>query len=320
MCAGFYIYYGYIFCRAVKGINTHIIIFRFTFVKQNAIISLVMKTSLKFLKRISVAIFGLFIAALGEFCMVKPNVGTGAWQTLNDGVAVVFKKILPENIALKLNIDYGWSSIFVAFIVIAADLSLKEKIGLGTVLDALIYGLAYKLYDLFIPITDNISYPVRIAILCAGMFIENVGQYFYIGTGLSCGPRDLFVIAVGKRLKKLPIGAVTLIVNIVVLILGYLFGATVGIGTIIACFGCGLSMHLTFKILKFEPRNVKNESAVESIKNLISGIKAEKELKLKTAENSVNAAGFNTDGESLNGANSTTENNVTQKTGQTKNV
>lgn len=272
-----------------------------------------MKTSLKFLKRISVAVFGLFIAALGEFFMVKPNVGTGAWQTLNDGISVIFKKILPENIALKLNIDYGWSSIFVAFIVIVADLLLKEKIGLGTILDALIYGLAYKLYDLFIPITDSISYPARIAILCAGMFIENIGQYFYIGTGLSCGPRDLFVIAVGKRMKKVPIGAVTLMVNVVVLVLGYLFGATIGIGTIIACFGCGLSMHITFKILKFEPRNVKNESAAETIKNLVAGIKTEKENKARTSEKSVKPNDFNAT-ESIG------ENRLPDKKNQIKNV
>jgi len=95
-----------------------------------------------------------------------------------------------------------------------------------------------------------------------------VGQLIYISTGLGCGPRDSFVIGVGKRLSKWPIGLVQNGVLMVALLLGWLLGGPVGLGTLLSVVGLGATMQLVFRIAKFEPRKVQHENIFESFRKL----------------------------------------------------
>ena len=96
------------------------------------------------------------------------------------------------------------------------------------------------------------------------------GQYMYMITGLSCGPRDAFTVAIGKRCKKISIGTVNNVISAIVLAISWGMGATIGIGTVLSVFGMGMVMDLTFKLCRFEPRNVEHEDIITTAKILLT--------------------------------------------------
>lgn len=111
-----------------------------------------------------------------------------------------------------------------------------------------------------------------VAVLLAGTGSNMMSaSYFYIGAGLGCGPRDALMVAMGKKLKKFPIGLVRGILEGTVLLIGWLLGAKVGIGTVIAVFGIGTIMEYTFKILHFDVRNIKHEDFADTVKRIRGG-------------------------------------------------
>ena len=106
---------------------------------------------------------------------------------------------------------------------------------------------------------------------CRGQVVICLGSYFYIGAAMGCGPRDALMVAMGKRFSRLPIGLVRGILEGTVLLLGWLMGAKVGIGTIIAVFGIGTIMEYTFRILKFDVKGVRHENFADTVRRIRSG-------------------------------------------------
>jgi uncharacterized membrane protein YczE len=73
---------------------------------------------------------------------------------------------------------------------------------------------------------------------------------------------------VGKRLPKVPIGIVRGVIEGTVLLIGWLLGAKVGIGTVISVFGISFILEATFNILHFDVTNIEHESIVDTVRTL----------------------------------------------------
>ena len=133
-------------------------------------------------------------------------------------------------------LSYGAARIMISCVIVVIDLMMREKIGYGTILDAVLVGLFVDLYDKMgiVPAQSNV--PLGIAVMLAGLVIMSLGQFFYMSAGLSCGPRDAFLVGLGKRFPKLSIGVVNTIILSVVLCGGWMLGAPIGIGTVVATF------------------------------------------------------------------------------------
>ena len=190
---------------------------------------------------------------------IQANVGLAPWEAVSMGIFY------------KTGMLYGDIVVLTGVVIIVIDFLLKEKIGFGTVLNAIMIG---KVVDLcnwldFIPKMENFA--AGVAVLLAGQVVICVASYFYIGAGLGCGPRDALMVAMGKKLKKFPIGLVRGILEGTVLLIGWLLGAKVGIGTVIAVFGIGTIMEYTFKILHFDVRNIKHEDFADTVKRIRGG-------------------------------------------------
>lgn len=199
-------------------------------------------------------IFGLFLYALGSFLSIKANIGLAPWEAFSMGGSYL------------THISYGNIVVISGFVIIAIDFAFKEKIGFGTILNAILIG---KFVDLIqfaniVPLMSN--FWLGILMLLLGQVVICVGSYFYIGVSLGCGPRDALMVALGKRMPKVPIGAIRGLIEGTVLIIGWLLGAKVGMGTIIAVFGIGLILQFTFKLLRFDVKNIKHESVADTLK------------------------------------------------------
>lgn len=95
-----------------------------------------------------------------------------------------------------------------------------------------------------------------------------IGSYFYIGASMGCGPRDALMVALGKRMPNVPIGITRGLIEGTVLLIGWLLGAKVGIGTVISVFGISFILETTFKLLHFDVTNVDHESVVDTVRAL----------------------------------------------------
>ena len=74
------------------------------------------------------ATIGLIAFGIGLHFTIQANIGVFPWDVLNLGISK------------QTGIIYGNVSVMISLGVIAVDLLLKEKIGFGTIIDALIVG------------------------------------------------------------------------------------------------------------------------------------------------------------------------------------
>jgi len=213
------------------------------------------------IKRSLLASAGLMLFAFGYYLQIVANIGLSPWTALNDGLA------------LRLPITLGQASILVSVIIVVSDLLMKERIGLGTLLDTFVVGWGM---DLFVKL-DLIPYQTRflpgLLVLFVGTVAACVGQWFYMTAALSCGPRDAFLVALGKRLPRLSIGTVNILLCLTVAVIGYALGGQIGVGTLITLFGTGVVMDAVNKIVRFEPRNVVHEGLIETVSEFRKALK-----------------------------------------------
>ena len=141
-------------------------------------------------------IFGLFIFGFGLSMTVAADIGLAPWDVLAMGLSY------------HTPLTYGNALIVISIAVLSLVLLLREKIGFGTIFDALLVGVFVDFFSWTELIQTPDSVTASVVVFIAGMFIIAVGQYFYMSSEQGCGPRDTLLIGLGKRMKKVPIGVV----------------------------------------------------------------------------------------------------------------
>jgi len=142
--------------------------------------------------------------------------------------------------------------------ILLTDLALGEPIGIATVLDTLMVGPLFDVFDALLHLKAPERLLPGILVMSLGMILLAVGQRIYMPAQFSCGPRAALTVGVGKRLRKLPIGAVEGIIQVSACLAGWLLGGTVGIGTVWFALFNGVAMQGVFRLTKFEPREMNH--------------------------------------------------------------
>ena len=208
-----------------------------------------------FPRRLIALLWGLFLYAFGIVLCVQADIGCAPWDVLHMGLSD------------KIGITMGQVSIIVGAFVCLIDFLLHEKLGLGTLLNMLLVGVFMDLIFALkiIPIIERLW--IGILVMVAGLLVIALGSYFYIGSGFGAGPRDSLMVSL-KRRTRWPVGACRALVEGTALLLGYLLGGKVGIGTVIAVAGIGLCVQLVFQLFKFDPAGVKHETLAGTLARL----------------------------------------------------
>ena len=204
-------------------------------------------------------VLGLLVFSLGIHLTIRADLGVAPWDWLGMGIAN------------KTPLNYGLSMTLTSVIILLIDVLMKEKIGFGTVIDALLTGNFVQLFNDIDPFPATESVVFGILIILAGLALMAVGQYFYMSAAQCCGPRDSLLVGLGKRMKRLPIGAVQVLLWGAALLAGWLLGGPVGIGTVVSTFGSGIVMQAVFTAIRFEPRDVEHRGIFETIGKLREG-------------------------------------------------
>lgn len=196
----------------------------------------------------------LFVNGFGVYLTIHASIGAGPWDVLNLGISHT------------TGILYGTASILVSVTILLIDIVMKEPIGIAMFIDAVVVGKAVDFFDFIdiIPIPRNL--PLSILMMLVGLTIMGYTQYGYMKAALGCGPRDTLLVGLSKRLKKIPIGVVSIALLSLATLIGYLLGGPVGIGTIICAFGSGPIMQLAFITMKFKATEIKHQKLLDSVK------------------------------------------------------
>ncbi len=202
-------------------------------------------------------IAGLFIFAFGVHLTIFANIGLAPWDCLGMGISY------------HTPLNYGLSMTVMALIVLGIDLILGERVGFGTIIDALLTGNFVQFFNSFNPLPLNTDIWTGMLIMLVGFVFMALGMAVYMKSEQCCGPRDSLLVGLGKRMQKVPIGIVEIILWGMVLFAGWGLGGPVGIGTIISTFGAGLIMQLVYSLIHFEPRLLNHKSVTEVTRILI---------------------------------------------------
>lgn len=199
---------------------------------------------------------GLVVFSFGVHLTIYANIGLAPWDCLGMGIAG------------HTPLNYGISMTIMAVIVLLIDILLKEKIGFGTIIDALFTSNFVQAFNYLNKLPENRNLWLGIIIMLAGFVFMALGMWIYMSAEQCCGPRDSLLVGLGKRMPKVPIGIVEVILWAVVLLFGYILGGPIGIGTLISTFGAGLVMQFVYNIIRFEPRKLKHRDVLTVARSL----------------------------------------------------
>jgi len=169
-------------------------------------------------------LLGLIVFGLGIALMAQAGLGLGPWEAFHQGIARI------TGLAL------GTVSILVGVPVLALWWPLDERPGIGTILNVVLIGTATNVGIAVIP---EMSQPQpQLVMMLAGVLVIGIGSGLYLAADLGPGPRDGLMTGVHHRFGWSIRRARTLI-EVIVLVAGWLLGGTVGLGTVVFAFGIG---------------------------------------------------------------------------------
>ena len=178
-------------------------------------------------RRLPVLVGSLCLLGFAVALTVRADLGLGPWDVLHQGISD------------RIDVPIGTVGIGVGLIVLLAWIPLKERPGLGTVLNVLLIGASIDVCLWLLP--DDPSEPLRWVELLLGVLLFGPGVALYLGCGLGAGPRDGIMTAIVAKGPSIRI--VRTLMELTVLVVGYFLGGTVGIGTVLFAFTLGPNIH-----------------------------------------------------------------------------
>ncbi|MGY1552431.1 membrane protein YczE [Microbacterium sp. A588] len=168
-------------------------------------------------RRSAQLLIGLFLYGVGIAFMLRGEVGAAPWDVLSQGIA------------RHIPLTFGVITIFVSIVVLLFWLPLRQRYGIGTVLNALLVGPSADIGLLLIPTGQPLW--LRIGFFIIGLVVLSVATGLYIGAHFGPGPRDGLMTGLHAR-TGWPIWAVRTGLEVTVVLIGWSLGGNVGFGTL----------------------------------------------------------------------------------------
>ena len=174
---------------------------------------------------------------LGEGLLIVSNSGASPWS------------VLAQGISLNVNLSIGTITLIISITVLLFWIPLRQKPGIGTILNALIIAAMIDICIKFVPTPE--AYYSQLLLAFIAVLTVGLGGGIYLVSNLGAGPRDGLMVGLQKK-TNFPIAAVRAFLEISAVSIGWYLGGTVGPGTLLFAFGIGpavaLSLYLVGKI------------------------------------------------------------------------
>lgn len=189
------------------------------------------------LKTLIYLVLGLSLFAIGETLLITANQGVSPWT------------VLAQGISFQTNLSIGITTFIVSLVVLILWYPLKQKPGLGTILNIVLISIIIDLSTPILPYPKSFLFQIIQSIFA--VFLVGLGSGFYLTANLGPGPRDGLMTGL-QNLTNQPIALIRTIIEVFAVGIGFYLGGIVGIGTLLFAFGIGPMVSLgIFIVMKF---------------------------------------------------------------------
>jgi uncharacterized membrane protein YczE len=189
------------------------------------------------LKTLIYLVLGLSLFAIGETLLITANQGVSPWT------------VLAQGISFQTNLSIGITTFIVSLVVLILWYPLKQKPGLGTILNIVLISIIIDLSTPILPYPKSFLFQIIQSIVA--VFLVGLGSGFYLTANLGPGPRDGLMTGL-QNLTNQPIALIRTIIEVSAVGIGFYLGGIVGIGTLLFAFGIGPMVSLgIFIVIKF---------------------------------------------------------------------
>jgi len=181
-------------------------------------------------RRLSQLFAGLVLYGISMAFLVESSLGLDPWDVFHQGLSET------------TGISFGWVVILLGIPILLLWIPLRQRPGFGTVANLIVIGLVVDAALAVLP--TAVSWPARVTLLVAGIVLNAVASGMYIGSRFGPGPRDGLMTGLVSRFPRLSIRLVRTAIEVTVLVVGFILGGTVGIGTVAYALTIGPLVHI----------------------------------------------------------------------------
>ncbi|MFF1632775.1 YitT family protein [Leifsonia sp. NPDC058248] len=205
-----------------------------------------MNTGLLLTRRLVQLLVGLFLYGIAIAMMVRAGIGVSPWD------------VLAQGLSLKTGLPFGLITNLVGLVVLLFWIPLRQRPGLGTILNVLLIGPAAQLGLGIIPQQTELW--AQVLLFSGGLLLLAAATGLYIGPRMGPGPRDGLMTGLHGR-TGWPIWGVRTGIEVTVLIVGWLLGGNVGVGTLAFALLIGPLCTLTLPFFEIRlPRDAAKDA------------------------------------------------------------
>ena len=191
-------------------------------------------------RRIAQLLAGLFLYGFAIAMMVRAGIGVSPWDVLTQGVA------------LQTGIGFGWVTVIIGALVLLLWIPIRQKPGIGTVANVLLIGPSAEVGLAVLPAPPELW--AQVLLFAGGLAMLAVATGLYIGARFGPGPRDGLMTGIHRRWGW-RIWIVRTAIELTVLLIGWVLGGNVGVGTVAFALLIGPMVGVTLPWLRVpEPR------------------------------------------------------------------
>jgi uncharacterized protein len=172
-------------------------------------------------------LLGLFGLSVAITIFIRSEFGLGPWDAFHYGLH------------LQTGITVGVASITVGLAIVAISAACGVRPGIGTLLNMLLVGVFIDLLMPLVPVAPSL--PLAAAYCGTAVVLAGLSSGMYMGAGFGQGPRDTLMVALVRRSGR-SVRRIRTIIEVVVLLLGWSMGGTIGIGTVVITLTIGHSV------------------------------------------------------------------------------
>ena len=169
-------------------------------------------------------VFGLILFGLGETLLVTANIGVSPWFVLHQGLS------------LHTGYSIGVTTFIVSIIVLFFWIPLKQKPGIGTILNTILISIVVDVSLPYLPQPEELI--LKLFQVIMGVLIVGLGSGFYLIANLGPGSRDGLMTGIQKK-TNLPFALIRTLIEFSAVACGWYLGGIVGVGTVIYALGIG---------------------------------------------------------------------------------
>ena len=195
-----------------------------------------MARSLGLSRRLVQLYVGLWLYGTSSALQLRAGLGLNPWDVLHQGIAH------------RAGLAIGTVVIIVGAGVLLLWIPLRQRPGLGTVSNAVLVGVSLDVTLGFLPAVHG--WALRVLCMVGGIVLCALATGMYIGAHFGAGPRDGLMTGLARRTGR-SIRLCRTALEVTVLIVGWLLGGTVGVGTVAFAAGIGPLTQLFLPI--FDP-------------------------------------------------------------------